>query len=304
MWGKTGINCFLLITGYFMCTSNITLRKFLKLMLWIYLYNVFIFIIFLSCGYETLRPTRIIQILSPVWGFNVNFTDCFIGFWLTIPFWNILIKNMTKRQHEILLCLLLGMYTILGSVPKFTVSMNYVTWFGVIFLISSYMRLYPHPIMSKKRLWMMLTILSILLSIGSMVFMSYFFGYKGATFFVSDSNKIFAVIVAISSFLWFKNMNISYSKLINPIGASTFGVLLIHANSDAMRQWLWKDTVDCVGHYNLPPFQLVLYILSSVVIIFILCTIIDIIRIKLIEKPFFRWYDNKPRFLRIQALIK
>ena len=33
MWGKTGINCFLLITGYFMCTSNITLRKFLKLML-------------------------------------------------------------------------------------------------------------------------------------------------------------------------------------------------------------------------------------------------------------------------------
>ena len=166
------------------------------------------------------------------------------------------------------------------------------------------MRLYPHPIMSKKRLWMMLTILSILLSIGSMVFMSYFFGYKGATFFVSDSNKIFAVIVAISSFLWFKNMNISYSKLINTIGASTFGVLLIHANSDAMRQWLWKDAVDCVGHYNLPPFQLVLYILSSVVIIFIVCTIIDIIRIKLIEKPFFRWYDKKPRFLRIQTLIK
>ena len=165
------------------------------------------------------------------------------------------------------------------------------------------MSLYPHPIMSNKRLWMMLTILSILISIGSMVFKSYFFG-KGATFFVSDSNKIFAVIVAISSFLWFKNMNISYSKLINTIGASTFGVLLIHANSDAMRQWLWKDTVDCVGHYYLPPFQLVLYILSSVVIIFIVCTIIDIIRIKLVEKPFFRWYDKKPRFLRIQTLIK
>lgn len=64
------------------------------------------------------------------------------------------------------------------------------------------------------------------------------------------------------------------------------------------------DTVDCVGHYNLPPFQLVLYILSSVSIIFIVCTIIDIIRIKLVEKPFFRWYDKKPRFLRIQTLIK
>ena len=29
--GKTGINCFVLITGYFMCTSQITLKKFLKL---------------------------------------------------------------------------------------------------------------------------------------------------------------------------------------------------------------------------------------------------------------------------------
>lgn len=29
-WGKTGINCFLMITGYYMCTSKITLRKFVK----------------------------------------------------------------------------------------------------------------------------------------------------------------------------------------------------------------------------------------------------------------------------------
>lgn len=32
MWGKTGINCFVMITGYFMCKSHITIRKFLKLL--------------------------------------------------------------------------------------------------------------------------------------------------------------------------------------------------------------------------------------------------------------------------------
>ena len=32
-WGKAGINCFVLITGYFMCTSRITLKKFVKLLL-------------------------------------------------------------------------------------------------------------------------------------------------------------------------------------------------------------------------------------------------------------------------------
>lgn len=49
MWGKTGINCFLFITGYFMCKSNISLKKFVKLMLWIYLYKIVIFGIFCRC---------------------------------------------------------------------------------------------------------------------------------------------------------------------------------------------------------------------------------------------------------------
>ena len=31
-WGKTGINCFVLITGYFMCRSNISAKKFVKLL--------------------------------------------------------------------------------------------------------------------------------------------------------------------------------------------------------------------------------------------------------------------------------
>ena len=62
MWGKTGINCFLLITGYFMCKSSITLNKFIKLMLWIYRYKIIIFCIFLTTGYETLSIPRILSI--------------------------------------------------------------------------------------------------------------------------------------------------------------------------------------------------------------------------------------------------
>ena len=38
-WGKIGINCFVMITGYFMCKSQITLKKFLKLILQIEFYK-------------------------------------------------------------------------------------------------------------------------------------------------------------------------------------------------------------------------------------------------------------------------
>lgn len=292
MWGKTGINCFLMITGYFMCKSQITLQKFLKLMLQIYLYKIVIYVIFLCTGYEVFSVTRIMKLMMPIWGINTNFTSCFIVFWLTIPFWNILIKGMTQRQHLILLALLLGVYTLLGSYPNFIISFNYVTWFGVIYLIASYIRLYPHKILNNSWLWGWVTFLSVLLALISGWAMQVMFGNHGALTFVSESNKIFAVMIAVCSFLWVKNIHIPYSKFINAVGASTFGVLLIHANSDAMRTWLWRDTVDCVGHYSLPLGELALYTIGVVLTVFSVCVVIDYLRIQLIEKPFFKWFDK------------
>ena len=301
MWGKTGINCFLLITGYFMCKSQITIRKFIKLMLWIYLYRIVIYVAFLVSGYETLSAVRMVKLLMPVWGFNANFTSCFIGFWLTIPFWNILIHNMTRKQHLLLITLLVGMYSFLGSIPKFDITFNYVTWFGVIYLIASYIRTYPSPYFENKLLWSMITIASIILSILS-VFAFLYIG-KGYYFFVSDSNKIFALVVAVSSFICIKNIHIPYNGIINAIGGSTFGVLLIHANSDAMRTWLWKDVLNCVGHYNLTLLQLTGFSIGVVLTIFFSCILIDRIRIKLLEEPFFKWYDKKPRFSKLQSCL-
>lgn len=59
MWGKIGINCFLMITGYFMCKSQITIKKFLKLILWIYFYKIIIFAIFLGTGYESITIKKL-----------------------------------------------------------------------------------------------------------------------------------------------------------------------------------------------------------------------------------------------------
>ena len=45
-WGKTGINCFIFITGYFMCKSQITVKKFLKFLLEVELYKILFYVIF------------------------------------------------------------------------------------------------------------------------------------------------------------------------------------------------------------------------------------------------------------------
>lgn len=203
-WGKTGINCFLMITGYFMCKSQITIRKFLKLVLQLLFYSVIIYSVFLIAGLETINAKRLFLLL-PVWNVENNFPSCFVVFYLTIPFWNILVSSMSKRLHEILLLLLLTVYTLLGSIPNFNISFNYVTWFGIIYLIASYVRLYPRKIFEKKGLWRWLTIISFILACMS-ILITVRFSPSSKYFFVSDSNKIFAVAVAVCSFLWFKNM--------------------------------------------------------------------------------------------------
>ncbi len=305
-WGKTGINCFLMITGYFMCTRNITPRKFLKLIGQIYTYNLLLFLVFLCMGYETLSPTRLIKIAFPFWGFKTNFISCFVGFWLTIPFLNILVQNMTKRQHELLLLLMFGMFTLLGSIPTFQVGMEYIIWFGIIYLLSSFIRLYPYHIFNLKEFWGWMTLASLVLAIVSIVGQRLLLGERVGKgyFFVSDCNKIFPVVIALCSFLWFKNMNIKYSRIINAFGAGTFGVLLIHANSWTMIQWLWKDTVNVIEHYqSMDLSKLVFFSFGIVSMIFIICNLIDQLRTATLEKWFFRWYDSKMS-ARIDSLIQ
>lgn len=290
-WGKTGINCFVLITGYFMCKSQITLNKFMKLLIWVITYSFTITTIFIVFGY---KPEGILQMVLNAIPLRAiypgDFTSCFILFYLCIPFLNILLKNTTKRKHQWLIVLLLFIYTVHGSVPKLmSVSMNYVSWFSVLYFIAAYLRLYPIKEHNTK-FWGWATLISFGLSSVGILLLNYIQAKLGmeakvqySYMLVQDSNAFLALTNGITSFMWFKSMKIGYIKWINTIAASAFGVLLIHANSNTMRQWLWKDTVDCVGHFDTPYYWL--YAIGCVLAIYALCTLIDYIRIKTIETP-------------------
>lgn len=295
MWGKTGINCFVLITGYFMCKSHITVKKFLKLLLEILFYNIVVWAVFIGIGYEPFSLKVAMKVLSPIQSVTHDFTSCFLIFYLLIPFLNILIQNLDKRMYIRLIGLCLFTYTILGTIPKFDVSFNYVTWFCILYFIASYIRMYGLFTKIKNSQWGILTALTLILAYTSVIGVNWInvqFGVNLDCFeLVADSNAIFAVIVSVCSFMYFKDLPIKQSKLINTISASTFGVLCIHANSDTMRHWLWKDVVNCIGQYSSE--QLVLLSLVSIFCIFFSCIIIDYIRIHTLEKWTFGFVDKQ-----------
>lgn len=287
MWGKIGINCFVLITGYFMCKSNITIKKFLKLILEVEFYKIVIYLLFIICGYEPVTLSGLFKVVLPITSIGTNFTGCFLVFYLCIPFLNILVRNMSKKQHLGLLGLVFFTYVFMGTMPKFSATMNYVSWFICLYFIASYIRLYPKDAFDKTTLWGISTaIIGILCTVSVLgcVWLGSKLDKQMAFYFVTDSNTFLAVCMGVSSFLFFKNLNIKQSKLINTIAASTFGVLQIHASSDTMRRWLWQTILNVKGAFSLSTPLLMLHAIISVLGVFAICVIIDQIRIKTVER--------------------
>ena len=289
-WGKTGINCFVLITGYFMCESAISLRKFLKLYVWIVFYNIAITSIFTITGYVTLSLNAIF-LFMPFRIIHSNcFGDAFMVWWLFIPFLNILIKNLSRKMHMRLLVMLFIVFSVYPFVPKILqIDNNPICWFSTLYVIASYIRKYPQniPYGTSALFWGCITIILVMIVMASIYSILMLGSYLDLElpqwYLIAESHQLFALFIALASFMWFKNIKINNNRVINTIAASSFGVLLIHANSDTMRQWLWKDTIDSVGHYDTPYYWL--YAIGCVLAIYAVCTVIDIIRIKTIETP-------------------
>ena len=110
MWGKTGINCFVLITGFFMCRSSISLRKYLKLYLEVKFYRYTILLIFAYAGMFSISSGNLLKHLLPFSSITDSFTNAFMALFLFIPFLNILIKGMDKTKHLLLLFLAFLVY--------------------------------------------------------------------------------------------------------------------------------------------------------------------------------------------------
>ena len=125
-----------------MCKSDITVRKYIKLIGERYFYSILFFLLFLLVGYSQFSAKDALKVIFPFFTVENNFMGCYLLFYLFIPFLNKLIGVMSEKEHKILIGLSLFVYTILPTFAMATVSFNYVTWFIVLYFVASYFRIY------------------------------------------------------------------------------------------------------------------------------------------------------------------
>ena len=287
-WGKTGINCFVLITGYFMCTKSITLRKFAKLILTVVFYNVVIYFALVLAGVTQFDIRGCYDSIMPILWIGGGFVECYLVFYLFIPFLNILVRNATRRQLAMLIVLCLCIYSFYRFVPRSRVIYNEVMWYSVLYFISSFLRLYPPKLKKPFTVYatgggicLLLALLVMLYSLKSGVGIENMSAWRG----VQGSSTPLALLLALSLFLIFKDLRVPQSRVINRIAATTFGVLLIHDNNWDMRRFLWHDIFANAAHYGDTLFFL--RPLVVILLVFAACSAIDAMRLRFVEPLFF-----------------
>lgn len=292
--GKIGINCFVFITGYFMIKSQFKFEKLLKLYLEIKFYRWILYIVFVISGFESFTIMGMIKsIFNIAYGVQLGFTGTFVFLYMLIPFVNAMLLNLNKKLHLILIGILVFLYTIISTF-LFHDTYSNLGWMITTYIIAAYVRLYPCKWFENKKLYIWSTIFSVALSWASILVVDFVgskVGFKNYYHMVANEHKFLALACSFSLFMLFRNIKIKQNKVINTIAASTFGVLLIHANSDAMGKFLWQDVLHNASYYNSP--FLIVHAILSVILIYVVCVCIDQVRIHLLEKPLFSYIEKR-----------
>lgn len=175
---------------------------------------------------------------------------------------------------------------------------HYLGWAFVMYSIGAYIRRFE--IASLNMPWRLLAIASVLLVWGLIIFVDINHYRFHWSYFTFDANKLTMLLCAICIFMAFLTLEVRSSRVINTLASTCFGVLLIHANCDAMRQWLWQDTLDVPGQIDNP--WLLVHMLGWCLTIFIICAFIELCRKHIIEKPLYNIVETI--FKPLQSLAR
>ena len=149
--GKTVINVFLLITGYFSCTQKFNLKKIINFCCEIMFYTMLIYFIFLLTGYESFNFVNLGKmILTIPFDFGKGFSSSYVALYFCIPFLNKLIQSLDKKNFDKLIVVLLVIFTGISTF-FFNTSFEYLGWYTTVYLIGAYLRLYPLSWFDNKK---------------------------------------------------------------------------------------------------------------------------------------------------------
>lgn len=291
LFGQVGVNLFMLISGYFLVRSKFSWKKVIKLILEVTFYYILGIII-----YNSLFPQFKISFNS-IRKFFINgfpiingvywFAPAYIIIYIFSPYINKMINALSQKEYKNLLITSLVLWSILPTIFGFfygTTSrlLFYSSLVGVfiMYLIGGYIRIYDLKFMNKKSIAFSFYLIFFLIELLAILIMWKLNFRNVYPLYFFDGNSILQVLISVSIFMFFKNINMKNNATINYIASTTFGIYLFH---DGIQINVWRYLFEPSRKLSLPLKYAIPQILFFILIIFELGMCVDFIR-QLLEK--------------------
>lgn len=284
----TGVNCYVIISGYFLSDSHFKLEKLLKIYVQVLFYSVAIALIAkYVLGAEMVSSPA--AVFLPITNSEYWFATIYLGMYCLTPFLNLFVKTLSKKQFQALLAVLSVLFSI---IPTFLHADSWlgdggaygIVWFVFLYFIGACIKMYYQDNLHKK-VWFLYAGVILLIPASKFVIMivGSLQGYIGMDKVLRISevfysfNSVPALCASVLLFIGFLQVKIKNRKLIFAINLSsgmTFGIYLIHNNRN-ISHFLWGGVrID----YWLIERENIWIILLILCMVFVICGLIEGIR--------------------------
>lgn len=280
-YGELGVDIFVMISGYFLCSQKSSLKKSIYRISKIWSRTVFyswlILILLILFGFKQMGYKKILCAFFPVFTNSYWFVSSFICLMVIVPILNYVVRFLTKRQNALLLAILL---VINGITPFFNYGSVFGNFMSIGILITCYMtasviRVYHielPTIFAVAGIFVTLLLQYILL----------FFGYK-----YPSTYGLLPYVNSLFLFLLVINIRPFHFKIINWVSSSVFASYLITQNI-LIPNLLWQRWLKVAEFEN----SAILYGLICCSMLLLATILIDKIYI-LLEKNIFIYLQKK-----------
>lgn len=297
--GKIGVDCFVLISGFFLIKKEFNLFKLIKLIAQIWFYSLLIVSIFI---FFDLPIKNYVRYFVPVYSVNW-FAYVYIILYVLHPFINKMLCNLNKVLYLKMLICMTVMWCIFNWGLDAPMQYSNIIWFIYMYSIGAYIRLYGEPefkiyrniLLGTLGLWMGIIIFDYIGENSSYILSLWPKQYA--------QNSPFVLIISINMFLLFRRVKIGYNKYINGVASTVFGIYLIHDNP-LIRGVIWTSIL---GNASMSENDLLwLIALSEVLVIFVMCSAIDFLRQYVVNAIPTDWLKTKTILLedKINNILK
>ena len=290
--GKIGVNIFVLISGYFLVSSPaFKLKKVLKLWLQLFFYSIVIYAVFVGTGGVDFNFKQMVAKALPILTQEWWFASTYFILYLISPYLNMLSNKMEKSTYQKLLFIMLFLWCIIPTFTNVKNQSNDLIWFVYLYSIAGYIRLWGIDFRIKNSIvWAVLGMIAILFVriffIGLSYKVTFFSAYVRNAF---DMQNLLILLTSVLFLIGFMQLDLGYKKIINLISSATFGVYLIH-DHPLIRPFLWETLFKNASYAG--SVFLIPYSIMVICVVYIVCTIIELIRINVLEKRYLGLLDN------------